>query len=269
LENKISIIGCGWLGLPLAKYLSNEGFVIKGSTTSSKKLELLKTHHIEGFLIHLNETEISGNYSKFLANSETLIINIPPGLRNNPTKNHVTEIRNLISVIEEHNIKNVIYISSTAVFNDTVHFPEITDTTIPNTTSDSGKQLIEIEQLLRNNPNFNTTILRFGGLFDEERHPAKYLSGKTNVSNHQAPINLIHKDDCIQIISTILKNELWNVSLNAVYPSHPGKKTYYSAYCEYHNLALPEFNTSAKSKGKIVASSKLVQLLNYTFKQTP
>ena len=66
-NKQISIIGCGWLGLPLAKYLSNEGFVIKGSTTSSKKLELLKTHHIEGFLIHLNETDVIGMLILFLA----------------------------------------------------------------------------------------------------------------------------------------------------------------------------------------------------------
>jgi len=269
LKNKISVIGCGWLGFPLAEYLINEGFVVKGSTTSSDKLELLKKHHIEGFLIHLNETEISGNYSEFLADSETLIINIPPGLRTNPSKNHVTEISNLISAIEEHNIKNVLYISSTSVFNDDIHFTEVTDTTAPNATSDSGKQLIEIEQTLIKNPNFNTTILRFGGLFDAERHPAKYLSGRTNVSNHRAPINLTHKEDCIQIITSILKNKLWNVTLNAVYPTHPSKKTYYSAYCEHHNLALPEFNTSAKSKGKIVNGSKLVQLLNYTFKHRP
>ncbi|WP_296386627.1 NAD(P)H-binding protein [Winogradskyella sp.] len=269
MKEKISVIGSGWLGFPLAKYLISEGFIVKGSTTSNDKLALLKKHHIDGYLVHLNETEISGNYADFLNDSEIVIINIPPGLRRHPNKNHTNEIRHLVSAIEDHNIKNVLYVSSTSVFNDETHFPEIDDSTIANTTSRNGKQLIEIEQMLQNNSKFNTIILRFGGLFDEERHPAIFLSGRKNITNPDAPINLIHKEDCIQIITTIIKNKIWNVSINAVHPNHPNKKTYYSAYCKRQNIPLPEFNISEKSKGKIINNSNLVQLLNYTFKQVP
>ena len=269
MKKQISVIGCGWLGFPLAKFLIKEGFMVKGSTTSNEKLEILQKNNIEGYIVHLNESIISGNYSDLLAGSETVIINIPPGLRNNPSKNHVAEITHLVSAIDKYNIKNVLYISSTSVFMDEIHFPEITDTTLPNATSNSAKQLIKIEQMLQNNSNFNTTILRFGGLFDNKRHPAKYLSGRTHIANSKSPINLIHKEDCIEIINSILKNKLWNVSLNAVHPSHPNKKAYYSAYCKHHNLPIPEFNTSLRSKGKIVNSIKLVQLWDYTFKHTP
>jgi nucleoside-diphosphate-sugar epimerase len=269
LKEQISVIGCGWLGLPLAKYLVQEGYCVKGSTTSDEKLELLKTHQIDGYLLSLNENGISGDYSNFLTNSKTIIINIPPGFRKDPTKNHVAEITQLVSAIEKYNIKNVLYISSTSVFNDDIHFPQIFNVTKPNALSNSGKQLIEIENILHHNCNFNTTILRFGGLFDNERHPAKHLSGRKNISNPEAPINLIHKEDCIQIIEMIIKHGFWNTTLNAVYPSHPNKKTYYSNYCKLKNIPLPEFNTSEKSEGKIIHSSKLVQLLNYTFKEAP
>ena len=39
---KISILGCGWLGLPLAKALIENGFSVKGSTTSTDKLTALE-----------------------------------------------------------------------------------------------------------------------------------------------------------------------------------------------------------------------------------
>lgn len=39
---KISVLGCGWLGLPLSKKLIESGFVVKGSTTSSEKLSQLE-----------------------------------------------------------------------------------------------------------------------------------------------------------------------------------------------------------------------------------
>lgn len=269
MNHQISIIGCGWLGFPLAKYLISNGYTVKGSTTSIDKLKVLQNAFIEGFIIKLNEKGISGNYDQFLSKSETIIINIPPGLRKNPNKNHVHEIRHLITAIQKQNIKNVLYISSTSVFKDEEEFPIITNLTKPNSNSDSSQQLIQIEQMLQSNPKFKTTILRFGGLFDAKRHPAKYLSGKTNISNPNAPINLIHKEDCIAIISTILKRNLWNETLNAVHTHHPTKKEYYTTYCKAQHIALPHFNLDEKNKGKLIDSSKMVQLLNYSFKQTP
>ncbi|WP_179334115.1 NAD(P)H-binding protein [Winogradskyella costae] len=269
MKTQISIIGCGWLGLSLAKELVKDNYTVNGTTTTKEKLDVLENHQIHPFLIILNETAISGSYSKFLTGSDTIIINIPPGLRKNPNKNHVAELRLLIQQIEAHAIKNVLYISSTSVFENEDNFPIITAATTPNATSDSSKQLIEIEHMLQANSNFNTTILRFGGLIGETRHPAKFLSGKADVSDPEAPINLIHKTDAIGIIKTILKNDLWNVVLNAAYPLHPSKKDYYINQCQLKNLALPSFNTEDKSKGKIIESKLTMQLLNYTFKIAP
>lgn len=269
MKTQISVVGCGWLGLPLAKNLVKEGFAVHGSTTSKDKLQSLKKHQITPFLIALDETGISGNYAQFLTGSETVIINIPPGLRKNPTKNHVAEIKHLIHAIEAHSIKNVLYISSTSVFKDEIDFPIIKAETKPNAITNIAKQLIEIEQMLQVNSNFKTTILRFGGLIDETRHPSKFLSGRYNVSNPEAPINLIHKTDCISIITAILKKDLWNVTLNAASLNHSSKKDYYSNYCKHQNLPLPRFNFLEKSKGKIINSTTLVQLLNYTFQVKP
>jgi len=38
---KVSILGCGWLGKPLAVFLISKGYLVKGSTTSDEKLKLL------------------------------------------------------------------------------------------------------------------------------------------------------------------------------------------------------------------------------------
>ena len=168
MKKQISIIGCGWLGLPLAKCMVSEGFVVKGSTTSEEKLEFLKKAGILPYIISLNENEIVGNYSGFLDESEIIVINIPPGLRKKPGKNHVTEIQNLIEAIEKSNVTKVLYISSTSVFKNEVDFPVISNYTEPNNTTNSAKQLIEIEKKLINNSNFKTTILRFGGLFNNK-----------------------------------------------------------------------------------------------------
>jgi UDP-N-acetyl-D-mannosaminuronate dehydrogenase len=84
---KISILGCGWLGLPLAKALIENGFSVKGSTTSTDKLALLENAGITPFLIEIGENEINGNVVEFLEESRILIINIPPKLRGNSSEN--------------------------------------------------------------------------------------------------------------------------------------------------------------------------------------
>lgn len=265
-KHQISIIGCGWLGLPLAKYFVKNGYTVKGSTTSNDKLSVLKKNNIVPYQIQLNETKITDPISDFLKASDTVIINIPPGLRRNPNKNHVKELKLLIEHIEKQEVKHVLYISSTSVFKDAISFPTITEKTIPNTKSESGQQLIAIENLLKENVNFKTTILRFSGLFDDSRHPGKFLSAKRNIANPEAPVNLIHKNDCIAIIFQLIENGVWNQTFNFSLPQHPTKKEYYTTYCKTHNLPLPHFAEHTPSEGKFINVSNVVQLLKYEFK---
>lgn len=101
--------------------------------------------------------------------SQFLIINIPPKLRGNSTENFVEKIKNLIPFIEKSGIKKVLFVSSTSVYSD--EDKVVTEETIPNPDTESGKQLFKCEKLLQENSHFETTILRFGGLIGEDRHP--------------------------------------------------------------------------------------------------
>ncbi|WP_179344735.1 NAD(P)H-binding protein [Winogradskyella ursingii] len=269
MNKNISIIGCGWLGLPLCKHLMELDYIIKGSTTSKHKINELDKQGLDVQYIKLNAHQIEGDIGTFLKDCDTLIINVPPGLRSNPEKNHVAEISHLIKAIEISDIKKVLYVGSISVFKDKDDMPVINSNIIPNNTANTAKQLIAIEKKLLQNKNFKTTILRFGGLFGDNRHPAKHLSGKKDISNPEAPINLIHQQDCIAIIASIINSNLWNVTLNACYPDHPVKMYYYKNYCIQHNLPIPTFDHSEKSEGKIIDSSELVRLLKYSFKQAP
>jgi nucleoside-diphosphate-sugar epimerase len=61
---------------------------------------------------------------------------------------------------------------------------------------------------LQGNSRFKTTILRFGGLIGEDRNPIRFLAGRENLENPDAPINLIHQTDCIGIILRIIEKIL-------------------------------------------------------------
>jgi nucleoside-diphosphate-sugar epimerase len=271
---QISILGCGWLGLPLAKALLENDFSVKGSTTSTEKLSTLKNSGIQPYLIALSEEKPTGNLQSFLENSTILIIDIPPKLRGSGTENFVSKIKNLIPYLEKSSVQKVLFISSTSVYGEDNLM--VTEETELNPDTESGKQLVQTEQLLQSNPNFKTTILRFGGLIGEDRHPIKFLAGRKNIENPNAPINLIHQQDCIGILLEILRvSEISgqhdklerNETFNAVTPFHPSRKDYYTQKATELNLNLPEFNTENNTFGKTILSNKIQTVLGYTFKK--
>lgn len=276
MNKKISILGCGWLGLPLAKSLLAKGYEVKGSTTSESKLEVFKNAGISPFQIQLDTHQIIGNMEDFLKETNVLVIDIPPGLRRETsTSNEMTfvnKIKNLIPFIEKSGFQKVIFVSSTSVYGDDFPIVEITEETQPNPDTESGKQLVIAETLLQSNPHFKTTVIRFGGLLGEDRHPVKFLAGRTNVENPNAPVNMIQREDCIGIIEKSLDfarddNWEWNQTFNAVAPQHPTRKAYYHKKAEIFNLPLPTFAENSESKGKIISSKKVETILGYSFQK--
>lgn len=266
---KISILGCGWLGLPLAKTLIAKGNSVNGSTTSENKLSILKDAGISPFLVTVESESISENTTNLLSESEILIIDIPPKLRANQSfstpleMTFVNKIKNLIPFIEKSAVKKVLFVSSTSVYGDDNDF--VTEETIPNPDTESGKQLLLAEKLFQENQNFETTILRFGGLIGADRHPIKFLAGKENLENPDAPVNLIHQNDCIGIIEKIINESKWHEVFNAVAPYHPTREEYYTSKAVEMNLALPKFSSEKSNIQKVISSEKIEDQLNYRF----
>jgi nucleoside-diphosphate-sugar epimerase len=263
---QISILGCGWLGLPLAKALLAKGFSVKGSTTSEDKMAVLESKGITPYQIALFQNEIKGDLDAFLFDSKILIIDIPPKLRGNLKENFVSKIENIIPIIEKSTVEKVLFVSSTSVYGEANAI--VTEATSPNPDTEGGKQLLQAERLLQSNTSFQTTILRFGGLIGEDRNPVKFLAGKTNLENPDAPINLIHQDDCIGVMLQIIATNSWGETYNAVAPQHPSRAEYYTQKALEKNLALPIFNHDLPSVGKTILSDKVQTVLNYTFTKT-
>ena len=276
MNKKISILGCGWLGLPLAKSLLSKGHEIKGSTTSESKLDVLKNAGISPFQIQLESHQIIGTIEDFLKETNVLVIDIPPGLRREFSTSlemtFVNKVKTLIPFIEKSGIQKVVFVSSTSVYGDGFQIVEITEETQPNPDTESGKQLVIAETILQSNSYFKTTVIRFGGLLGDDRHPIKFLAGRTNVENPDAPVNMIQREDCIGIIEEILKqvqhdNWEWNQTFNAVAPQHPTRKAYYHKKAEIFNLPLPTFAENSESKGKMISSKKVETILGYSFQK--
>lgn len=260
---QISILGCGWLGLPLAKSLLQNGFLIKGSTTSLEKISLLESEGITPYLVRLEEQQISASVADFLADSQILIINIPPKLRGGSTENFVAKITTLLPFIENSTVEKVLFVSSTSVYGEDNEF--VSEASVLNPDTEGGRQLAIVENVLQKNSRFQTTFLRFGGLISDERNPVRFLSGRENIENPDAPINLIHQDDCIGIIEKIIALNSWDETYNAVAPFHPTRQEYYTQKATELNLALPKFAALNTIVGKTILNNKVIEVLDYSF----
>lgn len=267
IMTQISILGCGWLGLPLAKALLNNGFSVKGSTTSASKLGDLETLGLLPFLMALQPNAIDGDSTTFLEGSEILIIDIPPKLRSNNSEDFVGKIQTLIPFIEQSDVQKVLFVSSTSVYGEDNDL--VTEETLLNPDSEGGRQLVIVEDLLQKNTHFQTTILRFGGLVGPDRNPVRFLAGKENLPNAKAPINFIHQTDCIGIIQKIIALNCWNETFNAVSPYHPTRESYYQQKAREWQLVAPTFDPTSSGTGKRISSDKLQSILKYTFVETP
>lgn len=262
----ISILGCGWLGLPLAEQLRDNGHSIKGSTTSPDKEALLKGKNIQPHLIRL-EPDLNADTDPGFWDADLLILNIPPGRsRDNVETFHVRQIQAVIEQLKESSIAEVIFISSTSVYPEKPDIVGEEDTKPGEAVRDTGNALLKAEKLLLNQSSFDTTVVRFGGLYGYERHPVTHLAGRTNLSKGNAPVNLIHQDDCIGIIQAIIESDISNTIFNGVSDGHPPKKMYYPAVAESKGLTPPEYRKDEDKDYKVVSNLKLKHMLDYEFK---
>lgn len=261
---QISILGCGWLGLPLGKRLVASGHQVKGSLRQEKNIPGLQKAGVQAFLLDIGSEKITGDFTQFLEGSAILIIATPPRLRKHSAENFVNKIKTILPYIEQSEIKKVLFISSTSVYaNDN---SIVTEDTIPFPETETGKQIWATENLLKNNNYFQTTVLRFGGLVGPNRHPINSLAGKKNLGNPEASVNLIHLDDCINIIRKIIEGDIWSETFNAVAPFHPVREKYYIETAKLKMIEPPEFSHQGfPSQGKTVSSQKIQNVLKYQF----
>ncbi len=260
---KISILGCGWFGLPLAEALVGLGWFVKGSTTSADKIAILKEAGIDPFLVRVAADGVKGEITSLLEGCDCLIIDFPPKLRNNASESFVSKIECLIPYIERSGVRRVIFVSSISVYGE--NQLRVTEDSVAVPDGEAGRQLLLSEQMLMKNESFSTTVVRFGGLVGSDRHPVFHLSGRVGLERPAAPINLIHLSDCIGIVLAILENKSENEIFNAVAPFHPERREYYLAKARQMHLDEPGFIDGDDGLGKVVSSDKIEETLGYQF----
>lgn len=257
----VSIIGCGWLGLPLAGQLLGAGYTVKGSTTSAEKRAVLIQQRIDAYQLLLNPEPV-GNLNALLE-ADTLVINIPPKAGKMGEEFHPQQIEQLIHAVRASGIQHVIYVSSTSVYPE-LNRP-VVETDVTTETESAAPMLVRAERLVQSlTPEKLVTVLRFGGLMGYGRIPGKYVAGRT-VDSGAVPVNYIHRNDAAGIVQAVIEQQPRGV-FNGVAPEHPTREAVYRKSCADFGYDLPDFIDPERPVSyKVVSPDKLIQEMRYAF----
>ncbi|UMY66173.1 MULTISPECIES: SDR family oxidoreductase [unclassified Flavobacterium] len=253
---EISILGCGWLGLPLAKELIKNGRVVKGSTTRESQLPLLKEAGIDAYRL-IAGPDAFVNHKRFLQ-CDILILTLPP---KRGESGYLEKIVSLFSDFKEAGIQHILFTSSISVYGNEKGL--VTEDTGVHPDTPSASEIVAVENALRASFPL-TTVLRLGGLTGPDRHPITSLAGRTGIPDGDAPINLVHLDDCIGVSKTVIDQNRWGETFNVVPPYHPSKRAYYTQKAAERNLLPPTFLPGG-ADGRIVDGSAITQATGYTY----
>jgi len=266
----MSVVGCGWLGLPLGRRLVDRGLAVKGSTTTEDKLQTLRDSGIEPHLLRL--TPDPSEDPSTLLDADVLFVNVP--LPRGVDDRAAYHMRQMKALRDATQAEWVIVASSTGVYPNAskvvveADVPPGGPATVRGDRRPTGDMLQAVEGMWMA-AEHDVTILRFGGLYGPDRHPGRFLAGRTGLSRPQAPVNLIHLEDCIGVVEAVLDHNARNDVFNAVAPQHPSRSEAYTHAARALGLEPPAFDPTDTRTGKQISSEKSQTVLGYTYLQTP
>ncbi len=256
----VSVLGCGWLGLPLAAELVRRGCFVRGSVTHADKLGALSAAGVRGQRLELSPTP-EGDTDGFF-DVDTLIITLPPGRRKPDVETrYPAQIAAALAKTPEGT--QIILTGSTSVYPDSGCTVTEADAggNAENSISASGRAILAAEKLLRER---NGVMLRLAGLYGYDRQPGRRLAGR-DVSGGEARVNLVHRDDVVRAVVGVLEQGIKGVTLNVCAPQHPTRREVYTRQTEHLGLAPPHFVEPHMQGYKLVSSEALVDTLGFTF----
>ncbi|QKG52680.1 NAD(P)-binding domain-containing protein [Hymenobacter sp. BRD67] len=262
-SSTVAVLGCGWLGMPLAKKLLAQGHRVLGSTTTAEQVPLLAAAGIEPQLLQLGSSFTladEASLTHWLSQADTLVLNVPP--RAAVAGGYPTLLRPVHRAVAAARLKAVLFVSTTGVYPDE---PRIMRETDAISTRDAASDVLRTEgHFVPRYGQWQSSVVRLGGLFGPDRAPGRFLAGRRDLPQGDAPTNLLHLTDAVGVLSTIIGQQIWGHTLNVCALQHPRRRDFYPAAAAYLGLEPPTFQETG-SGGKTIDSSRLRALVPYAF----
>lgn len=262
---KISILGVGWLGEALFKnLLTTEKYQVFGSSRKIEKRQRLQQiadeYGQENAVFSISVPDELMADSRFWS-CDVLIVTLPPRRsREEVIAKYSAELEQVITLAQKHQVKHIIYTSSTGVYGNQSGIVNEKSEIIPVT--DSAKAVANVEAML-SKAGPRVTILRLAGLYGPNRHPGRWFAGRAVIPNADAPVNLVHQLDVLQAIELVINSQSRQFEVyNVCAASHPSKGQFYSRAIQDYGGEQPTKQTGG-ADGKVVDAKKIREKLGW------
>ena len=248
-DNKMVVLGAGWLGQALCLKAKGLAWQVQGTHRSrDHEHDFQRQFALEdGVLKH--DVSLEGAW---------WVCAIPPRSRSSES-NYLDTLQAGLELAKHLNCKGFILCSSTGVYpTDNGCYDESTEI---NCQSARQQTLYDAEQLVLN---AGGKALRLAGLVGPERDPGKFVVGKELTSSSQQVVNMVQQQDVIAAIFSVLEN--WsnaNSIYNVVNPAHPTKADYYQQKCSELGNQPPTF--TSHEAGERIIDGSAIEALNFHY----
>lgn len=251
-QAEIGIVGLGWLGSALYDYYHEKGVEVWGTRTSEEGVEEMRKQGVNAYLLNLAPGPENDEWKTWFR-CRNLVINIPPGRKDPEVETrYPKQVEQLLRMAESAGVERVVFVSSTSVFGGAKGV--VGDDTPVQPETNSGHALVACEEIIAKNWKGQYAVVRFGGLYGPGRHPGRFFSGRTGIPDGDAPVNFIHRDDCVGVIDFLIQQSVRGAVLNACAPAHPPKKQFYHRAALHAGLTPPQFLPGGEDEKEVQCS---------------
>jgi len=269
------IIGCGYIGLRLAKILIEKGNDVVGTRRSAEGLLVLEANKIKALQVDITEPEQLNS----LQQDFDCVVNCAAAPHS--TVAHYTSVyyqgtANVLNWLRHHKVKKYLYTSSTAVYGQN-DGSIVTEEISAFSNTDTGKVLIATEEFIMKMHraySIPAVILRVAGTYDEERgyYFKQFVNGQSVMHGDGSRfLNMVHSEDVVgAIVSALEKGEVGDV-YNVVDDEPVREIDFLRWLSEQMKKPMPPVvehkeTGSRQITNKRVSNAKLKEKLGYKFK---
>jgi len=230
------VVGCGYLGLRVAKRWLAAGDSVFAVTRSESRAKEFRTEGITPILGDVTQPESLDNLPE--VDSVLFAVGMDRSKYSDIRLVYVDGLKHIIERIPE-TISHFIYISSTGVYGD-FGGQWIDETAATQPAREGGKACLEAEQLIAKSKFAKrSTILRFAGIYGPDRVPTRNLIQSKDWKKLSAAgyLNLIQVDDGAKIVTIVAQTEPSGETFVVSDGQPPLRKQYYEFIARQFGVA--------------------------------
>lgn len=256
-ENRIFILGAGFIGKPLAISLKQRGYDV---SVSIRKPENNASFEEQGIDVH--NFQVGDDDDSIFSEMQTLVLAYPIGSRKMTPGDHLKQAQWIAEHFPKNQLKQVILTSSTSVYPDGMGEVDENCAARP---ADHGLIQLEYEEALRGFYGAKLVVLRLAGLIGKNRHPGRFLAGRKELPFGSSPINMVHQGDVVRFIVELITRQITAPIINLCHDEHPVRQVYFRSASKALGLELPTFSQQQISYPKVMNNALSKSLFGFEY----